>query len=379
MSLILYPPKSWDEFQNLCHDLWKLLWNDPNTQLNGRQGHKQMGVDIFGLPYYASVYHGVQCKGRNKNYDSKLTTIEVDAECNDAEKNFRPGLESLVVATSSPRDPKVQEHCRNLTQSHTYRFKVSVWSWDDIEEEIQYRPELMHRYYPNIMVENMPNSIVIDYTFVDDKIHAFFSRPNMQNAISYDYRHYLYAIVTELADNAFSKGKAERVTIEFKNSTLVIKDNGAPFNPEILLETGGQGGAYTLKKLIELFNGQAKLTYQYSDQNEFSISFPKGVLNTLMNEDYSITLNDNRFFGRPFAHQMALQQFSNVPIEKKRIKVIVDTPFGLAMSNASQYFETALDLIRDDQFIEVFYTQNSGDASYLNDMFAGKPIKFNNI
>lgn len=380
MGVILYPLKNWDEFQHLCHDLWRLLWNDPNAQLNGRQGQDQMGVDIFGFPYYAKGYHGVQCKGRNHNYDSRLTIGEVNAECKDADENFKPGLESLVIATTSPRDPKIQEHCRKLTLSHTYKFKVFVWSWDDIEEEIQCRPDIMSRYYPNVKMEEMPNTIVIDYLFVEDKIHAFFSRPKMQKAISYDYRHYLYAIVTELSDNAFSKGKAERVTIEFKDSTLTLTDNGEPFNSEELLRNGGNGGAYTLKKLKGLFGDDLELAYQYVDNNnEFSISFPKGVLATLMNEDYNITLNGNKFFGRPYAHRMALQQFSSVPSEKKRIKVIVDTEFGLAMSNAFEYFETALNLLKDGQYMEVYYAQKCGDASYLNEYFVNKPISFNEL
>lgn len=380
MNMILFPPKNWDEFQNLCHDLWRLMWNDPNTQQNGRQGNRQMGVDIFGFPYYANIYHGVQCKGRNANYNSKLTTAEVDTECNDAENNFKPGLESLVVATTSPRDPNVQEHCRILTRNHTYPFKVSVWSWDDIEEEIQYRPDIMAKYYPNIPTETLPDRIVIDYTFVQDKIHAFFSRPTILHSISYDYRHYLFPIVSELADNSFSKGKAGKVMIEFKDSSLILTDDGEPFNPETLLYIKGNGGAYTLRKLKTILGDNLHFAYDYvNGHNKFSLIFLKGVLASLMNKDYKITLNDNRFFGRPFAHQMALHQFANIPAEKECIKVIVDTEYGLAMSNASQYFETALQNLRDGQHIEVFYTVNCGDASYLNEQFKNCPIVFKNI
>ena len=93
--LQLIPQKSWDDFQYLCHDLWRLMWNDPNTQLNGRQGHSQQGVDIFGMPYYADNYCGVQCKGRNANYNSRLTPEEVIAECNEA--NDRLLLQRAMV------------------------------------------------------------------------------------------------------------------------------------------------------------------------------------------------------------------------------------------------------------------------------------------
>lgn len=226
------------------------MWNDPNTQLNGRQGHSQQGVDIFGLPYYADNFYGVQCKGRNANYNSRLTQKDVIAECNEANDKFNPGLEALVVATTSARDPKIQEQCRNLTKNHTYPFKVSVWSWDDIEEEIQYRSELMEKYYPNVKPEQMPDSLIMDYTSIDDKIYAFFTRPNIQKAISYDYRHFLYQVVSELADNVFSKGKATHVKISFNDSSLVTEDDGIEFNPLQLIEKGGRGGAFTFKKKL---------------------------------------------------------------------------------------------------------------------------------
>lgn len=378
MGLILFPLKNWDEFQNLCHDLWRALWNDPNTQHNGRQGHGQNGVDIFGLPYYASAYHGVQCKGKNANYCSKLTTKEIDDECKYAEEGFNPGLESMVVATTGPRDPKMQEHCRVLTHNHTFPFKVSVWSWDDIEEEVLYRPEIMRKYYPTTKIEEMPDSIVIDYTFVDDKVHAFFSRPSMRRAISYDYRHFMFTIVSELADNAFSKGNATSVKVEFKDSSLIIVDNGNPFNPEGLLHIDGRGGSYTLKKLQKQFGDGLKLSYCYNGQNKFIMSFPHGVLANLINEDYKITLNDKRLFGRLYAHQLAMHHFSNIPIEKKHIKVLVDAEYGLAISNAFEYFETALKNLREGQYIEVLYTENSGDADCLAEMFKGRPITFKN-
>ena len=377
MGYILPPQKNWDDFQNLCHDLWRALWNDPNTQHNGRQGHEQNGVDIFGYPYYAKQFYGVQCKGRNANYGSKLTKKEIDDECLAAKKGFKPGLESLVVATTSPRDPNMQEHCRLLTQNQTYPFKVSVWSWDDIGEEILYRPEIMGRYYPTVQIEEMPDSIILDFAFIEDKIHAFFSRPSMRRAISCDYRQYLFPIVSELADNAFSKGKATSVKVEFKESSLIIVDNGAPFNPQELLRIKGQGGAFTLKKLQNLFGDGLKLSYSYyNENNEFIMSFPRGVLSTFLNEEFKITLNDTRFFGRPFAHQLALLQFSTIPMEKKRIKILVDTEYGLAMSNASEYFETALQTLREGQYIEVLYTENSGDADYLAELFKGRPISF---
>ncbi len=46
----LPPPSNWQDFETLCWRLWKAIWNDRNTQKNGRQGQPQAGVDVFGQP-----------------------------------------------------------------------------------------------------------------------------------------------------------------------------------------------------------------------------------------------------------------------------------------------------------------------------------------
>ena len=32
------PPAYWQDFEELCHKLWREIWGDINTQKNGRQG-----------------------------------------------------------------------------------------------------------------------------------------------------------------------------------------------------------------------------------------------------------------------------------------------------------------------------------------------------
>src|SRR5262249_2693605 len=58
----LDPPKSWDELEDICADLFGREWQDNNTTRYGRQGQRQNGVDIYGRPG-RKKYAGVQCKG----------------------------------------------------------------------------------------------------------------------------------------------------------------------------------------------------------------------------------------------------------------------------------------------------------------------------
>ena len=39
------PPASWEEFEDMCCDLWRLLWDDRNAQKHGRKG--QAGQVLF--------------------------------------------------------------------------------------------------------------------------------------------------------------------------------------------------------------------------------------------------------------------------------------------------------------------------------------------
>ena len=107
MKINLKCPANWQDFQDLCFQLWKELWRDPASHQNGRIGQPQHGVDIWGINLFDKDYSGVQCKGKNGNYDSVLSTKEIDDECKKA-IHFTPKLKSFVMATTSPRDATIQ-------------------------------------------------------------------------------------------------------------------------------------------------------------------------------------------------------------------------------------------------------------------------------
>src|SRR4051795_13366162 len=87
------PPSDWATFENLCHALFKKVWNDPLAQKNGRRGQPQHGVDVFGsLNGDRESYRGLQCKGKDANYGSKAKRSEIIAEIGKA-GGFTPALE----------------------------------------------------------------------------------------------------------------------------------------------------------------------------------------------------------------------------------------------------------------------------------------------
>lgn len=85
----LAPPRNWQDFENLGHELSRAEWNDPFTQKHGRPGHGQQGVDVYGLATHQGGFVGVQCKCRD-----------------------------IVIATTQPGDPMLQQEARYITEGH---------------------------------------------------------------------------------------------------------------------------------------------------------------------------------------------------------------------------------------------------------------------
>src|SRR5882724_13510920 len=121
MDFRLPIPTSWQTFESICDQLWKEIWCDPNAQ-NGRPGHAQHGVDVFGRPIYSSEFAGVQCKDKDGRLGSELLVPELVAECKKTTK-FSPRLDAFTLATTAPRDPSIQRKARELTK---YHFDVHV-------------------------------------------------------------------------------------------------------------------------------------------------------------------------------------------------------------------------------------------------------------
>ncbi|WP_395664429.1 hypothetical protein [Methylocella sp.] len=54
-GLVLPPPGSWDEFEESALSAAKLRWNSTDLYRHGRQGQRQDGVDIFGMPLMGGI------------------------------------------------------------------------------------------------------------------------------------------------------------------------------------------------------------------------------------------------------------------------------------------------------------------------------------
>ena len=350
MRINLKHPANWEDFEDLCFHLWKSIWGDHASHPNGRRGQRQNGVDIFGKPPFNELYTGIQCKGKNENYDKQLTIDEIDKECTNA-KDFKPQLGAFVMATTSPRDTTLQEHCRQLNSQKTYDFEVDTWSWDDIEDEVQCRPDVMERFYPGIKEVELVNEVRLSRITPSNKLHAFFSRPRLLDFLNRLHVNMLDNITYELATNAFEHGKATYFNISVEGTKIVYRDNGIEFDPQTLLETEiKRGGSITLKYIKDVFS----FNYQYDGENIFELIYMDNGFTRETEENYSINLNVQDVFGRSQSQEMAFQEISKIPGDVKHVIIDIWGKSNPAISIVFSFFEILQKLLRPDQSVRVY-------------------------
>lgn len=148
MKKQLQKPAHWQDFEDLCKELWGDLLNIPlKIKKNGRAGQSQDGVDIYGIPKGESNYWGIQCKGKSSYTSSQLTTKEIDIEVERA-RNFKPALEVFVIASTCNKDVNIEEYVRllNKNQSVENQFEILLYCWEDISDEILKRKNVLDFY-----------------------------------------------------------------------------------------------------------------------------------------------------------------------------------------------------------------------------------------
>ncbi|HYG63739.1 MAG TPA: NB-ARC domain-containing protein [Thermoanaerobaculia bacterium] len=141
--LALPPLRNWQDFEDLCLDLWRRLWNDPDAQKHGRQGQPQAGVDVYGRPEGGREWAGVQCKRLEENLTPKVIEEEVEKA-----RTFEPALSRFIIATTARSDVHCQEAARKITDAG---FPVTVVSWDEICHHLEDHPDLLRKYFPALI------------------------------------------------------------------------------------------------------------------------------------------------------------------------------------------------------------------------------------
>ena len=132
-------------------------------QRYGRLGQKQSGIDIISTGQEKLI--GVQCK----NY--ALSVKEVERIVEEA-KRFKQPMAEFIIATSSPRDVKLQEHIIMINQGDKEKpnFTISIIFWEEISMIIFQNKDLLVKYYPALN-ESPIERLVSEFNHLINQYH----------------------------------------------------------------------------------------------------------------------------------------------------------------------------------------------------------------
>jgi len=364
-------PKNWQDFEELCLRLWRDMWGDPHAQKNGRGGQNQHGIDVFGKSAYDGQLHGVQCKGKNANYGAQLTDKEIYKEADNAD-GFDDNLSSFTMATTAPRDEKLQAVCRDLNESNVHKFTVSVWSWDDIEDELQYRTDIIKHCgleYDDKEQESL--SIKISRITSKERLQAFVTRPAVVAVTSKTMRVLLHHVFYEIMQNAFIHGKATHCMLLYDDFKFTLMDDGGKFNPNALLPNKGSGGAITITRLFNECKEGLKSNYDYREVddkllNVYTMTFTPEMLGKEISNKVEFMINqDFQIQTRTEAGQLAIEQMSLLtPTDD------VSVLFGdmVNNSNVKAYVSSAVRIVDPERLTVSLHSSQAGLEEQLKEL-----------
>jgi tetratricopeptide (TPR) repeat protein len=141
----LLKPATEDEFECMCLELYKRVWEDPGCMRMGVKGQPQFGLDIIGN--YKGRSAGVQCKHFIKKKFTLATVKDDIQQADDA--NIRIG--HLIFATTAPNDVNLVLRVKELSDERKKqgKFTVSVDFWDAICGQIRMHPDVGRAFIPN--------------------------------------------------------------------------------------------------------------------------------------------------------------------------------------------------------------------------------------
>ncbi len=223
-------PKDWTEFEDIACEVWKIIWQDPNTHKNGRQGQPQHGVDVWGRPGGGKDYAGVQCKGKEDYEKITITEKELHKEIEKA-KSFKPAITEYIVATTGKRDESIQTLAREITSAHLEQnlFAVDVWFWEDIQQELVKHKELCELFYPDIFSQAVQKDDIDHLSHTTQEILS--SQTTTQKQVSN-----IEKIVQQSAQVLIDRSPGGDLQIEYSRELDEAKQTLNDYNPESAVE-----------------------------------------------------------------------------------------------------------------------------------------------
>lgn len=141
LQIYLPPTDNWQDLQTLVKGIAEVRY-DPATVVGyGSQGQRQNGVDIYAQDFSGNKI-GIQCKETKEKLTVKMVTDEASKA-----NSFKHQLDLFIIATTSKKDKKIQDHVIGLNNSKGYGFKVRVDFWTDLVVDINRYALVLNNFY----------------------------------------------------------------------------------------------------------------------------------------------------------------------------------------------------------------------------------------
>ena len=173
----IHLPESKDDFEDLCLDIAKEFWQDPEAYKIGTQGQKQNGVDVCSANAMGKgLVYGIQAKKKKALTNQKLTKTDIDKTLEKAE-NFEPRLDKIVIAATSSRDANLQPFIVNKKSERKGKgkFPLEVWFWEDVEDILREKCPKSYLTYltsvlPQSSIETLSKDIIKEALVVAEEL-----------------------------------------------------------------------------------------------------------------------------------------------------------------------------------------------------------------
>ncbi len=340
---------------------------------NGRVGQPQFGVDIFGRPLYSTSVAGVQCKDKDGRLGSSLTAKELTAECKKV-LNFTPQLGSFTLATTAPRDQAIQSKARQLSEDAFFPFSVQVWSWDDIEAEVLYRPRILEHFYRNISPQaTIVPTIKLSRFTTKDFFIAYFTRPAVEDRLPEPLKTLFVSLAYELGDNAYRHGGASYFKIRVDDNRVLFSDDGIEFDP-LSLEapdtTNGPGkvGSCVINSFLKEYADSVSVSYRHETAfnspgtNVIEFRFDGPLLPYTVENYYEFTVD---WGSLPFGSDAAEQIADAIPLTSTIHEIVWNITEEWALSLIVHIIQRILSRLASHQRLLIYVPRNGMLARVL--------------
>ncbi|MBM7482342.1 tetratricopeptide (TPR) repeat protein [Bradyrhizobium sp. USDA 3686] len=154
-------PKDWQDFQRGCVALFQAELNDPHAQEYGRNGQKQLGIDVLGRrDGVHDHFVGIQCR----RYDKPLKKAAILKDCRDA-LSIKAGLKEIIFATTCPSDARATDAALEVEaelRAEGHDLKVILYSWSDLELKICQHQAALPYFFPAAIASTAAQSMKLD-------------------------------------------------------------------------------------------------------------------------------------------------------------------------------------------------------------------------